>query len=371
MATNKPKKRMTKAERAKRKRRRIALFAVEALLLVVLVVALYFVSKYNKMDRVEINEEDIVMNEQAVPETVDEEQIETNQGLGNHMDKYWNIALFGVDSRKGSLGKGTLSDTIIIASINKETKDVRLASIYRDTYLNIGNDTYTKANAAYAKGGPVQAINMINMNFDMNITDYATVGWAGVADTIDALGGVEIDVDSAEITHLNNYQVETSKSLGRSYKQVTSTGLQTLDGIQAVSYCRIRYTEGDDFKRTERQREVIQAIINKAKASSPTALNSAANNIFDEVSTSLSLSEILSLISDVASYNIVETTGVPFEEYRQTGSVGKSGSCVIPVTLEDSVLKLHQFLFDGAPDYTPSESVKTYSQKVASDTGKY
>lgn len=370
MAATKKKKRLTKAQKARKKKQRIALFVVEAVALVVLLTALYFVSKYNKIDRTEIQDDELVINEELVADTVDEEQIATNDGLGGHMDNYRNIALFGVDSRKGALGKGTLTDTIIVASINNETKDVRLASVYRDTYLNIGNDTYNKANAAYAKGGPVQAINMLNMNFDLNITDYVTVGWAGVADTIDALGGVEIDVDESEISHLNNYQVETSKSLGKSYKKVTSTGMQTLDGIQAVSYCRIRYTAGDDFKRTERQREVIQAIVDKAKKSSVTTLNSAANTIFEEVSTSLSLTEVLGLIADVNSYNIAETTGVPFEEYRTTGSINAQ-SCVIPVTLTDSVLKLHQFLFDGAEGYTPSSSVQQYSSKIASDTGKY
>lgn len=130
------------------------------------------------------------------------------------MSGYRNVALFGVDARDKSLGKGNRTDTIIVASINETTKEVKLVSVYRDTYLNIGNDSYNKANSAYAKGGPLQAINMLNMNLDLNITDYVTVGWAGVADTIDALGGVEIDVDESEINHLNNYQVETSKSLG-------------------------------------------------------------------------------------------------------------------------------------------------------------
>ena len=173
----KPKKKLTKAQKAKKKKQRIILFAVEAVALVVLLVALYFVSKYSKMEHTDIDESELVINEEmVVPEAVDEEEISTNEGLGNHMNDYWNIALFGVDSRKGALGKGTLSDTIIIASINKTTKEVRLASVFRDTYLNIGNDSYSKANSAYAKGGPVQGINMLNMNFDLNITDYATVG---------------------------------------------------------------------------------------------------------------------------------------------------------------------------------------------------
>ena len=210
---------------------------------------------------------------------------------------------------------------------------------------------------------------MLNMNLDLNITDYVTVGWAGVADTIDALGGIEIDVDESEINHLNNYQVETSKSLGKSYNKVTSTGLQTLDGIQAVSYCRIRYTAGDDFKRTERQREVIQAILNKAKKANIATLNKAANTIFEEISTSMTFTEITELLTDVASYSIGETGGFPAEQYRTTGDV-HGASCVMSTDLTSDVLNLHQFLFGDVGDYQPSGEVQTIAAKVHSDTGK-
>lgn len=370
------KKRLTKEERARKQRNRIILIAVEGFVLVLMLIALYVVSLYSKIDREDISEEEIIINDEILtPEDaedkpdVDMSQIEQNEGLGGHMSGYRNIALFGVDARNKSLGKGNRSDTIIVASINEKTKEVKLVSVYRDTYLNQGNDSYDKATHAYAKGGPLQSINMLNQNLDLNITDYMTVGWAGVADTIDALGGVEIDVQKEEIIHLNNYQIETSKSLGRKYKKVTQTGLQTLDGIQAVSYCRIRYTAGDDFKRTERQRTVIKAILDKAKKANVATLNKAANTIFEEISTSLSAKEMLDLISDVANYSIGDTGGFPNEEYRATGMV-RGASCVMSTDMVADVTKLHEFLFVDIDGYTPSKTVQAISARIHNDTGK-
>jgi len=358
------KKRMTKKERQARQKKRMILFGVEAVLIVVLAVVLFMVTKVDKMEATEIDESEITFNEGIGSDNSDVEIPEAMKG-------YRNIALFGVDSRTGALGKGTLSDTILVASVNEDTKEVRLISVFRDTYLNLSNDTYNKANAAYSKGGPKQAINMLNMNLDLNITDYVTVGFQGVVDTVDALGGVEIDVDEAEISHLNNYQVGTSEAIGRKnqFTKVTSTGMQTLDGIQATSYCRIRYTAGDDFKRAERQREVIQAIAAKVKNASASQLNDIANKVFAQTATSLELSEILSLLGDVKDYTIVANDGFPFEDMRTTGTISGKGSCVIPVDLESNVVRLHKFLFD-TDGYEPSSNVKEYSAKIHQDTGK-
>lgn len=372
------KKQLTKEERARKQRNRIILISVEVFVLLLMLIALYVVSLYSKIDREEIDESEIIINDEIQEETstdtedrpeVDMSQIAQNEGLGGHMEGYRNIALFGVDARNKSLGKGNRSDTIIVASINEKTKDVKLVSVYRDTYLNQGNDSYDKATHAYAKGGPLQSINMLNQNLDLNITDYMTVGWAGVADTIDALGGVEIDIQKEEIMHLNNYQIETSKSLGRNYKKVTTTGLQTLDGIQAVSYCRIRYTAGDDFKRTERQRTVLKAILDKAKKANVATLNKAANTIFEEISTSLSAKEMLDLIADIANYNIADTGGFPNEEYRATGNV-RGASCVMTTDMVADVTKLHEFLFGDLKGYTPSKTVQNIGAKIHNDTGK-
>ena len=361
----KTKKRLTKKERQARQKKRMILFAVEAVLIVVLATILFFVTKVDKMEATEIDESEIAFNE-GIGNTEGE-----SGEVPEAMKGYRNIALFGVDSRNGALGKGTLSDTILVASINEDTKEIRLISIFRDTYLNLGNDTYNKANNAYSKGGPKQAINMLNMNLDLNITDYITVGFQGVVDTVDALGGVEIEVDEAEISHLNNYQIGTSEAIGRKnqYTKVTSTGMQTLDGLQATSYCRIRYTAGDDFKRAERQREVITAISQKVKNASASQLNDIANKVFSQTATSLELSEILELLEGVQGYTIVASDGFPFEEMRGTGTVGRKGSCVIPVDLEANVVKLHKFLFD-VDNYQPSDSVKEYSAKIHQDTGK-
>lgn len=365
-------KRMTKAERKKRKQKKIAILAVEAIVVVVLIVALYLITKLDYIHKEDISDEEIVTNQTDESLLVDAKDVTINENISGHMDGYRNIALFGVDARNNNLGKGVRSDTIIIASINEETKEVKLASIYRDTYLNLGTDRYDKATHAYVYGGAKQAINMLNMNLDMNITDYVTVGWAAVADTVDALGGIEIDVDAEELKHLNNYQIETSQSLDRSYTKLTETGLVTLDGIQAVSYCRIRYTAGDDFKRAERQREVIQALADKAQAvalKDPSKLDKIANEVFPQTATSLTLKEILSLLKDIGSYEIVDTTGFPVAEYRITGNVGSKGNCVIPADLETNVVLLHEFLFGDVGDYTPSEAVQSYGEVIRQDTG--
>lgn len=359
-----PKKKVSKREQARRKRRRIILVIFELLILVLMGIVLYGVLKVEKTGKVEIPEDKIVINETV------------QQAVETTMKGYRNIALFGVDSTKGQLTKNTRTDSIMIASINMDTGECKLVSVYRDTYLNLSNDSYNKCNSAYAKGGPEQAINMLNMNLDMNITDFITVGFAGLIDTIDALGGVEIDVKEAEIVHLNNYQISISGKTtdgttytakeGVDYIPVTHAGPQVLNGLQATAYCRIRYV-GDDFQRTERQRTVLMKIAEKAKKASPSTLNEIANSVFGKVYTSLDISEILEVLANVTSYSITETGGFPEASMRGTGTVGSKGSCVIPKNLESNVIWLHQFLFDDT-SYVPSDTVKRCSEKIASDT---
>lgn len=350
-------RKMSRREIERKKRRNIIFFIIEIIFVVIVIMGLKVITTGEKAKKVELNYEDIIINEKV------KEAEETT------MKGYRNIALFGVDSTTGSLSKNTRSDTIMIASINQDTGECRLVSVYRDTYLNLSNDTYNKCNAAYAKGGAEMAINMLNMNLDMNITDFVTVGFAGLSDTIDALGGVYIDVDEAGVKHLNSYQQCMAENLKRSYTPVTSTGYQLLDGLQATGYCRVRYGGGDDFRRTERQREVLSAVADQAKKASPTVLPQIANNVFSEVYTSLDLSEIIDVLSNITDYNITATAGFPAEEHRATGTVGTKGSCVIPVDLEENVKWLHQFLFDDY-EYTPSSTVKECSAKISADTGK-
>lgn len=342
----------------KRKKAKMITFAVEALILVVLLVVLYVLNRTEMLSKVTYDDKVV---ENSVNELA-EETLET-------MQQYTNIALFGLDTRQaGSLGKGNRSDTIMVASINNETKDVKIVSVYRDSYLNLANDKYRKCNEAYSVGGPEQAVAMLNMNLDLKIDHYMSVDFLAVSEVVDLLGGIEIDVDEYEIQHLNNYTVETSKVTGKSTTKLKSTGLQTLDGVQATSYCRIRYTKGDDFKRTERQREVLETIANKAKTVSVTKLDEIIRTVFPMCATDMSVEQLLSIAKDGLSYNIVGTAGFPFDV--KTGSVGSAGSCVIPVDMEKNVSQLHKYLFD-VDDYQPSINVSKISDRIKNDTGVY
>lgn len=345
-----------KKGKGKKSKTKTLLLILEVLLLVAAVCILIVVMKFEKTNtRVNID--------------VDDLSIHPNVAKNETMKGYRNIALFGVDSTTGELEKKTRSDTIMIASINEETKEVRLVSLYRDTFLNLGNDTYTKCNAAYQKGGPEQAIQMLNTNLDLDIEDFVTVGFKGLKDVVDALGGVEIEITQGEISHLNNYQYSMAEDMKIEYTPVKEPGVQTLNGLQAVAYCRIRQI-GNDFQRTERQRTVLTQISEKAKTMSVTQLNEIATTAFEEVYTSLELEEILSLITEISEYEIIETTGFPQMNMLTTGNIGSHGSCVIPLDLASSVSWLHEFLFEEE-NYEVSEQVQSNSDEVTRRTSAY
>lgn len=341
----------------------IPLLILEVCVLLIAIGIMYVVTTTTKeVDRVALDQKQITIND-GVAETM--ATTSEKQQLG-----YRNVALFGVDARDGELGKGTRSDTIIIASINQDTQEIKLVSVFRDTYLNLGNDSYNKCNAAYAKGGPEQAINMLNSNLDLDITDYVTVGFAGLIDAVDALGGIEMDVTDAEISHLNNYQLCMAQELGVDYIPVKESGKQLLNGMQATAYCRIRYTKGDDFRRAERQRDVLTAMMNKAKLASVSDLTNMVNAVLPQVQTSLNVNEIISVLGSVASYDVVTSDGFPFEGNREGITMGSKGACVIPSTLDENAVILHEMLYPEA-DYTPSKQVKATSEEIERQAADY
>lgn len=351
-------------KKGNKKRSKMILLICEVVILVAAVIALYFVFRSTGD---ETGVQHIVVEpsfNQPYP-PVDDEDIE----------KYTNIALFGVDARNGKLESGTRSDTIMVLSVNNETGECRLVSVYRDTYLNLGNDSYNKCNGAYAKGGPEQAMNMLNMNLDLYITDFVTIGFDGLMHVIDALGGVEINVKENEIKHLNNYQASmyateaNPNNLTTDYVPVTEAGLQTLSGYQAVAYCRIRAV-GNDFGRTERQRTVLEQVLLKAQSASPTQLDKIARDVFPLVATSLDLEQITELLAGISKYELVASSGFPFDGNITTGKIGSKGSCVIPLDLETNVVQLHAYLYPDV-DYTPSSVVTECSQKIEADTSPY
>ena len=357
--------------KSSKKVRNIVILSVEVLLLVFMVTLLWFVTRATDSEegiqKVEIPTEDIIIND-GVGEDA-EGDIKADDG--EKLPEYRTIALFGLDSTIGELAKNTRSDTIMIAAIDNETKEVHLMSVYRDTYLNLGNDTYSKCNSAYAKGGAKQAINMLNMNLDLAITDFVAVGFKGVMDAVNAVGGVYIDIDEGELQHINNYQISIAENLKIDYKPVTKAGYQKVDGLQATAYCRIRYVGNYDFQRTERQREVLQAMLEEAKSMEIDKLTKLANDVFGDVYTNVDFfKDIVPLLSDIASYKIVDEGGFPSEEYRANASLAGVGSSVVCTDLESAVAEVHGKLYQKE-NYQVSEALKSISSVIHKNTDAY
>lgn len=338
---------MPEKKRIKKKKKRTWLWhltiVIEVILLAVLSVVAYGVYKYKKIDTTDL----------------DTSKLEIYKSTGD----YTNIALFGLDSREGELEGGAQSDCIMIASINNKTNEVNLVSVYRDTLLKQSDDTYEKANYAYNVGGPTDAIAMLNRNLDLDIEKYVSVNFNALADVIDALGGIDIDMTEEEVFWTNGYCTETSKVVGRSTTELSGAGVHTLDGIQAVSYARIRYTEGDDYKRTERQRTVLQKVFEKTQKASFSTLNKIIDSVFPQVSTNLTIQNILGMAANATSYKMGETSGFPFEVEGSENVMNHEGSYVVPVDFASNVKKLHEFLFDDK-NYEPSDNVKQISNDI-------
>ena len=316
---------------------------IEVILLVLLSVAAYAVNKYTKINQT----------------TLDTSKLEMYKSNGD----YTNIALFGLDSREGELEGGAQSDCIMIASINNSTNEVNVVSVYRDTLMKQSDDTYEKANYAYNVGGPSEAIAMLNRNLDLDIEKYISVNFNALADVIDALGGVDIDLTEEEVFWTNGYCTETSKVVGRSTTELSGAGVHTLDGIQAVSYARIRYTEGDDYKRTERQRTVLEKVFEKTQKASFSTLNKIVDSVFPQVSTNLTIQNILGMAANATSYKLGQTSGFPFDVDTSENIMNHEGSYVVPVGMADNVSQLHKFLFKQN-NYEPSDNVKQISNDI-------
>lgn len=280
---------------------------------------------------------------------------------------YWNIAVFGVDSRDGNT-KNALADVQMICSIDRSTGEIRLVSVYRDTYLKINSEgTYHKINEAYFKGGHKQAVSALEENLDIKIDDYATFNWKSVAEAINILGGIDLEITPAEFKYINGFITETVNSTGIGSYQLEQAGMNHLDGVQAVAYSRLRLMD-TDFQRTERQRKVVELALAKAKQADVSTLTSLAAYMVQEISTSVGVGDVLPLAKDIGKYHIGETAGFPFS--RQTKKIGKM-DCVVPTTLESNVVLLHQFLYGEEISYSPSSSVRKISAHISEETGLY
>ena len=221
-----------------------------------------------------------------------------------------------------------------------------------------------KVTHAYSYWGPELAIKTLNENLDLNIKEFVTVNFDAVADAVDALGGINMNITSAEVKYINDYIDETSKVTGKKAKHITTSGLLVLDGVQAVAYSRIRYTSGGDYKRTERMRDIITAMIDKVKTKSVSQLNTIADRVLPQVHTNLSMTDLLSMVPAVASFNVGESMGWPYE----TKGITLDRWYGVPVTLQSNVEQLHKEAFDNEKYEVPS-NVKNISDKIIKKTG--
>ena len=339
-----PRQRKKRLKRKKIIRRRIIAFIIFLLILTIGAITLYIMDKLNKINYKDIDRDNLY--------TVDLD-----------LEDYYNILVFGVDSRADELEKNTRSDTMILVSINTKTKEIKLTSFYRDTYVQIEGHNYNKLGHAYSYGGATLALSTFNKNFDLDIDTYVTVNFTSVANAINMLGGVEIDVKEAEIPYINKYGEEIARINNYKYTNVTSSGKITLDGYQAIGYSRIRKLGNGDFERTNRQRTVLNAMFAKVKSSDLSTINDMLDEILPQVLTNMDNQTILALAMDCFSYEITESSGFPYN--LKTGYVGKA-AMVLPNTLYDNVAELHNRLFkeETGTDYVPTDTVEEISNHI-------
>lgn len=300
-------------------------------------------------------------------ENIDTTAVGINEETKQELKGYRNIALLGIDSRVDDYGLGNRSDCMMIASINQETNEIKLISVYRDTYVYVmenGTKRLDKITHAYSYGGAQNTLKSLNEAMDLNITEFVTVNFDAVIAAVDSLGGVYIDIDKSEIKYVNDYIDATSESSGVKSSHITHSGRQKLDGVQAVSYTRVRYTAGGDYKRTERMRTVVEAMLSKAKTLNVGQLNSFADTILPKIRTNISTSEIWGLIPKLASFKVTESIGWPYD----TKGITLDRWYGVPVTLQSNVERLHKEAFEQE-DYEASDTVKEMSAAIVKKTG--
>ena len=324
---------------AKKKRKKLKAFGIAVLVLVILLVIIiggtfWFINdKLGKIQQVDLNESDLNVSAE----------------VAENLSKFRNIAIFGIDSREDSYSKGNRSDCIIIASMNNDTKEVKLVSVYRDTYVQIEGHGLDKITHAYSYGGAPLAIKTLNTNFDLNITEFVTVNFEAVKDIIDNIGGISMNITKEEVSHIPG---------------LTKAGTYNLTGEQALAYARIRYAEGGDYKRTERMRDVLTAVLNKVKTFNISQLNQFVDEVLPKVYTNITAADVFSMLPSATSVKITDSIGWPYE----TKGITLDRWYGVPVTLESNVTRLHQEVFEET-DYVPSDTVKEISKEIVSKTG--
>ena len=340
---------MAERKQGKKKWINVILIALILLLSAGIIKLVFFTDRKDTADNNQQTSEEKITE----AEVTEEEREEITEGSET-------FAIFGVDSRSDQIGKGTRSDSIMVANINHETKQIKVASIYRDTYVDIDGHGLDKITHAHSFGGPELAIDTLNRNFDLDIDKYITVNFGNVAEVINDIGGIDLDITSEELKYINGYIDEINRVNETDSAHITETGTQHVDGTQAVAYSRIRYTAGGDYKRAERQRTVLLKLFEEAKKQSNIKLIGIANKMLKEIGTNYSSDEVFDVLYYLSKYNLEETKAFP---NRLWGGKVDGIWYAVPVTLESNVTEFHKYLFPDE-EYEPSDQVKDISNRI-------
>lgn len=325
-------------------------------------------------------------NNNVFDKDFDKSKIVINNGV-TAPEGYTTVALFGLDARDGSLTTaGSRSDSMMVVSVEEATDEIKMASIYRDTFLldslNENGEYYIgKANAAYAFEGPLGAVNMLNRNWDLAVTDYVVVNFGGLAAIIDELGGLTLTISDEEVEEINYRMDEQIQVFGGEYVKVEQSGTVKLNGAQATAFCRIRAVDftspvdgqvySNDFGRTARQRYALTEIMKQFKNLGLSKLVDVGNklcagNVGEKkfIATSLSLSELMEFLGKVVDMNITGQEAFPTADHMH-GAMLECGDSIVADTLEENATLLHKFLYNET-NYTPSSDLYTYAAMISS-----
>ena len=303
------------------------------LVLILLSIFLFISGKWGKVNKVDLNKEDIAVS----------------TGVEDNLANFRNVAILGIDSREDTYSKGNRSDCIIIASINNNTKDVKMVSVYRDTYVQIEGHGLDKITHAYSYGGAELALNTLNTNLDLNIEEFVVVNFDAVKDAVNNIGGVTINITDEEASHISG---------------IDKAGTYNLTGEQALAYARIRHAEGGDYKRTERMRDVIAAIVEKVKTLNISQINKFIDEMLPKIYTNMTAADVFSFLPSITSVNITGSIGWPYN----IKGITLDRWYGVPITLESNVERLHKEIF-GEDNYIVSNTVKQISQDIIEKTG--
>lgn len=271
--------------------------------------------------------------------------VSANVNQKEQKENITNIALFGIDTGREKY-ETAHSDAIMVLSIDKDHKKIKLTSLMRDLYVEIEGHGKNKLNAAYSFGGPELAVKTLNRNFDLDITDYAIVDFVGLSSIIDIMGGVELEVKEKEIQEINKYMKEVAEMKKEKATPVIKAGMQLLNGNQATAYARIRKVGEGDFGRAERQKNVLSALFNKLKDQDITKYPSIAAALLPYVKTSLSAGEIVTTGVDVLKQGVGDIDWYRFPLYGYCKGEKIQGTWYLTTDLSVTKEHIYQFVYE-------------------------